>query len=184
MALSGRRHRSLFPCHSRLEDHRLSVLMRGLSLAPLWERVPANRLNLDGISWVIVGGESGRKDFVRPFHLKWAEEIHEYCQNQGVAFFLKQLGRVPCLGGDALILQDSHGGDWEEWSQELRVREFPEYFFAYRSPERLTGENEFLSCRLRIHLSVPRFLRKCAPAVLMMHTLHMTLMRTTEAIRL
>lgn len=104
----------------------------GLSLEPLWERIPANRLNLYGISWVIAGGESGRAEYVRPFDVEWAEEIRDHCQRRKAAFFLEQLGRVPRLGGDAMILRDNHGGDWDEWPETLRVREFPEYFHQYR----------------------------------------------------
>ncbi len=43
--------------------------IRGLSVEPLWERIPPPKLKLKGIDWVIVGGESGTKEHVRNFPL-------------------------------------------------------------------------------------------------------------------
>ena len=51
---------------------------------------PLNNLNLTGIDWVIVGGESGRKP--RPMHESWVLAIQQKCQNLNVAFFFKQWG--------------------------------------------------------------------------------------------
>lgn len=106
--------------------------VRGLSLEPLWERIPPEKLNLEGISWLILGGESGRREFVRPFDLSWARELRDYCQQQGVSFFLKQIGRKPIQGGKVFKAQDTHGGDWDEWPEDLRVREMPEAFRPFR----------------------------------------------------
>lgn len=106
--------------------------VRGLSIEPLWDRIPLSSLNLDGIDWVIVGGESGSGVFTRPFELEWAEELREHCRKHGVAFFLKQLGQNPMRGIEQISLKDSHGGDWEEWETSLRVREFPKAFYQYR----------------------------------------------------
>ena len=105
-------------------------VVRGLSLEPLWERIPPKNLNLKGISWLILGGESGRREFVRPFDLSWARELRDYCRDQGVAFFLKQVGRRPIQDGRELMLRDGHGGDWSEWPDDLRIREMPEAFRA------------------------------------------------------
>ncbi len=102
--------------------------IRGLSLEPLWERISPRFLKLKGISWVIVGGESGRREFVRPFDLSWARELRDHCREQGVAFFLKQLGRRPLDGDDELMLGDTHGGDWDEWPSDLKVRQMPSQF--------------------------------------------------------
>lgn len=114
---------------SRIDQLRdVPASVRGLSVEPLWERIPANKLNLKGINWLIAGGESGRKDAVRPFHLEWARELRDLCQRKNVAFFLKQLGRRPMETGQELKLRDSHGGDWEEWPEDLRVRKMPTAF--------------------------------------------------------
>lgn len=62
--------------------------VRFLSLEPLLGPLP--RLNLDGISWVIVGGESGPQ--ARPMREEWALEILKQCRNARVPFFFKQWG--------------------------------------------------------------------------------------------
>lgn len=112
-----------------------SANMRGLSIEPLWERIPADSLDLEGIDWVICGGESGSK-FANPFEVDWALEIQQACQDQGKAFFLKQLGRKPLLGGKAIKLENDHGGDWTEWPDEVpRVRDIPMCICNYRPQE-------------------------------------------------
>jgi protein gp37 len=120
-------------------DHlrKVRAAVRGLSLEPLWERIDPDRLNLEGIDWVIVGGESGSAvGDTRPFPIEWAEEVRDHCHKQGVAFFLKQVGRRPTRAGELVHLKDESGGDWDEWPDEaLRVREFPRYFHDYRSNE-------------------------------------------------
>ena len=113
---------------------------KGLSIEPLSERIPADMLDLTGIDWVIVGGESGRRGVASPFDLDWAVELREHCRRHGVAFFLKQLGRNPTQGGQPLAMKESHGGDWDEWTPELRVREFPQYFHMYRANEIEAGD--------------------------------------------
>ncbi|WP_143959238.1 DUF5131 family protein [Litoribacter populi] len=59
-----------------------------LSCEPLIGPLP--NLNLDGIDWVIVGGESGHKP--RPMDADWVLDIQEQCDRAGVAFFFKQWG--------------------------------------------------------------------------------------------
>lgn len=61
---------------------------RFLSLEPLLEDI--GQINLSGIHWVIVGGESGQK--ARPMEESWALSILEQCKDQGVKFFFKQWG--------------------------------------------------------------------------------------------
>ena len=121
----------------RLADlKKVRASIRGLSIEPLWDRIPPSKLNLKGIDWVIVGGESGAGlRLTRPFALEWAEELREHCHKHGVAFFLKQLGRNPSRNGEVFRLKDPHGGEWEEWEEPLRVREFPAAFHAYRKDE-------------------------------------------------
>lgn len=53
---------------------------------------PLHNLVLEGIDWVIVGGESGRK--ARPMEPEWALDIMDQCSSTGVAFFFKQWGGV------------------------------------------------------------------------------------------
>lgn len=64
--------------------------IRFLSIEPLLEDI--GKINLDGINWVIVGGESGPG--ARPMLTPWVESIRRQCDDAGVAFFFKQWGGV------------------------------------------------------------------------------------------
>jgi protein gp37 len=121
----------------RLADlKKVKAHIRGLSIEPLWERIPPSKLKLKGIDWVIVGGESGSGDLTRPLALEWAEELRDHCRKHGVAFFMKQLGRNPSRNGTVFRLKDQHGGEWGEWPDEaLKVREFPQAFHDHRKQE-------------------------------------------------
>lgn len=73
--------------------------VRFLSCEPLLGPLPS--LSLDGIDWVIAGGESGPG--YRPIDLAWARGIRDACAAQDVAFFFKQWGgRTPKAGGRTL----------------------------------------------------------------------------------
>lgn len=67
---------------------RIDAPIRFLSVEPLLEDV--GDLNLEGIHWVIVGGESGPK--ARPMNPEWVGTIHKSCEQQGATFFFKQWG--------------------------------------------------------------------------------------------
>jgi protein gp37 len=62
--------------------------IRFLSVEPLLEDL--GKINLRGIHWVIVGGESGPK--ARPMKQEWVINIQRQCEQQNVAFFFKQWG--------------------------------------------------------------------------------------------
>ena len=80
--------------------------IRFLSIEPLLG--PVGRVNLEGISWVIAGGESGPG--ARPLEAEWVREVRDQCTAQGVAFFFKQWGGLrPKSGGRQL--------DGREWNQ-------------------------------------------------------------------
>ena len=64
--------------------------VRFLSVEPLIG--PIDSLPLEGIHWVIVGGESGPG--ARPIKREWVDSIHRQCQEADVAFFFKQWGGV------------------------------------------------------------------------------------------
>jgi protein gp37 len=64
--------------------------VRFLSIEPLLEDL--GKLNLRGIDWVIVGGESGPG--ARPMSAEWVRSIKGQCQAAGVKFFFKQWGGV------------------------------------------------------------------------------------------
>jgi protein gp37 len=67
----------------------IPATVRFLSCEPLLGPLD---LNLDGIQWVIVGGESGAKH--RPMKEEWALDIRDQCQLAKVPFFFKQWGTV------------------------------------------------------------------------------------------
>lgn len=75
---------------------RLEILKRTnagvpfLSVEPLLEDLGI--MNLNGIAWVIVGGEAGPG--ACPMRPEWAESIRVQCEGQGVRFFFKQRGGV------------------------------------------------------------------------------------------
>jgi protein gp37 len=111
--------------------------LRFLSVEPLLEDV--GDLDLTGIGWVIVGGESG--PHARRCDLGWIHRVVTQCRAQRVPCFVKQLGARPTgewLSGrapqthhhparrDEWVLNDAKGGDPGEWPTELRVREMPE----------------------------------------------------------
>lgn len=82
----------------------LSASLYFLSVEPMLEGIV---LDLEGISWVITGGESGNHH--RPFDQEWAKAIRDQCLKAGVAFFHKQHGGA-LPGGDAYL-------DSELWRQ-------------------------------------------------------------------
>lgn len=121
----------------------IPAAVRFLSIEPLIEGL--GTLNLDGIHWVIVGGESGPG--ARPMNLHWVRSIIHQCEAASVLpCFVKQLGKRPfdqwgysnhtnrpglklhveMLGMNTQYeLHDSKGGNPVEWPEEFRVREFP-----------------------------------------------------------
>ena len=97
-------------------------LHRFLSVEPQVEFLSlANRL--EGFSWVIQGGESGAN--ARPFELDWARSMRDECKDAEIAFFLKQLGSRPTENGSPFSISKGHGNDWNEWPNDLRLREVP-----------------------------------------------------------
>jgi len=82
------------------------AVARFISAEPLLG--PLTRLDLSGVDWLIVGGESGPRH--RPVHLEWVRELRDLALQVGVAFFFKQWGgRTPRTGGRIL--------DGRQWAQ-------------------------------------------------------------------
>jgi len=84
-----------------------------LSLEPLLGPLPA--LNLKGIDWVIVGGESGPK--ARPIKHEWVTEIRDQCVAFDVPFFFKQWGGTNKKKTGRLL----DGKTWDEWPESVPV---------------------------------------------------------------
>lgn len=71
-------------------------------------------VDLTGIDWAIVGGESGPR--ARPMSEEWALEIRDQCKKDRVAFFFKQWGGVRPKSGGRLL----KGREWNEYPGEKR----------------------------------------------------------------
>lgn len=82
----------------------IDASVRFLSVEPLLEDI--GRIDLNGISWVIVGGESGAK--ARPMKPEWARSVKMQCERADIAFFFKQWG--------------AHGSDGIKRSKKLNGR--------------------------------------------------------------
>ena len=83
-----------------------NAFVKFVSFEPLLERI--GNVNLKGINWVIVGGESGInfRDVIKE---EWIIELRDICKRDGVAFFFKQWGgRFPKENGDLLIGKQYH----------------------------------------------------------------------------
>jgi protein gp37 len=75
----------------RIEDLRKTdAIIRFLSVEPLLEDM--QKIDLKGINWVIVGGESGPG--ARPMKKEWVLSVRDQCRHAGVPFFFKQWGGV------------------------------------------------------------------------------------------
>lgn len=100
--------------------------VRFISAEPLLGPLPS--LDLTGIDWMILGGESGPGS--RPLDLGWFRELIEMARESGTAVFVKQMGSPwasdMSVGGQSLAKTDKKGGDWRYWPEELRVREYPQ----------------------------------------------------------
>lgn len=85
---------------------------------------PLKDLELNGIDWLIAGGESGLRH--RPMDPEWVRQLRDKCMEQGVAFFFKQWGgRTSKAGGRVL--------DGKTWSE-----------LPPNSPDRLEQSNPLL----------------------------------------
>lgn len=119
--MAGRYGNDLAPAHIwcgvSIEDASVKVRLRHLQQAPAGTRFLSiepllgcvGDLDLGGIDWVIVGGESGVG--ARPMDADWVRRIRDQCVEQHVAFFFKQWGGFrPKSGGREL-----DGREWNEY---------------------------------------------------------------------
>ena len=89
-----------------------------LSIEPLLG--PIGTINLDGIDWVIVGGESGPG--ARPMDPAWVIDIRDQCRMAGVPFFFKQWGGVRKKQAGRML----EGKTWDEMPmiEQRRMNQF------------------------------------------------------------
>ena len=108
----------------RIEQlRRVPSKAKAISCEPVFANL---KLNCTGIDWLIIGG--GSDTLASPFHIEWALDMRDQCNQSGTACFLKQLGRTPLFRGKCIKLKDGHGGDWTEWPVAWRTREIPRLF--------------------------------------------------------
>jgi len=91
--------------------------IRFLSVEPLLEDL--GEIDLSGITWVIVGGESGPG--ARPMKREWVVSIRRQCREQGVPFFFKQWGGVRKAKNGRLL----DGRTYDEYPERV-LRPVPE----------------------------------------------------------
>ena len=97
---------------ARIEHLRQSpAKVRFLSIEPLLEDL--DQIDLTGIAWVIVGGESGPG--ARPMDPEWVVSIREQCQTQRVPFFFKQWGGVRKIKNGRLL----EGRTYDEYPRRV-----------------------------------------------------------------
>ena len=100
-----------------IEDERNAIRLKHLKVAraavkfvsfePLLSSV--GKIDLKGIDWAIVGGESGPR--ARPMEEAWAIEICDQARKDGTAFFFKQWGGIRPKSGGRLL----RGREWSEY---------------------------------------------------------------------
>lgn len=96
----------------------IDATIKFLSVEPLLEDI--EEIDLNGIDWVIVGGESGVR--ARPMKEEWALNVKKQCEEQEVAFFFKQWGTWGADGvkrskkSNGRILE---GKEWNEYPEEV-----------------------------------------------------------------
>ena len=94
---------------------KIPAAIRFISAEPLLGEL--THLNLEGISWVIVGAESGKG--ARPMNLDWARFLRDRCQDEYVAFFLKQYA----VNGKKVSLPELDGRVWQEFPVVSQMEE-------------------------------------------------------------
>jgi protein gp37 len=94
----------------------INSVARFISFEPLLGSI--GEVDLGGIAWAIVGGESGPR--ARPMAASWAIELRDRCEAAGVAFFFKQWGGArPKSGGRLLEGEEWNGFPWQIVPREI-----------------------------------------------------------------
>ena len=115
----------------RIEHLRgVDCAVRFLSIEPLLEDI--GEINLTGIDWVIVGGESGPG--ARKMELKWVDHILKQCRKADVPFFFKQWGGVQ----KKKLGRKLHGRTYDSMPPRLQIP-LPPKTDRVAKAERLSG---------------------------------------------
>lgn len=110
----------------------IPAVVRFVSFEPLLEDL--GKVNLRGIHWAIIGGESGACKKVRSLDVQWARNLLTQCADQKVSGWMKQLGTRPIENGEELTVRglngrrSKHAGEFEQWPlslSDLKIRKLP-----------------------------------------------------------
>jgi protein gp37 len=101
-----------------------------VSFEPLLE--PLGHLDLTGIAWAIVGGESGVG--WRPMRHAWAREIRDACLESGTSYFFKQSAAYQTELGQSLREEDGSFWTWHQFPDAMDVVPVP------AEPHKYSGE--------------------------------------------
>lgn len=93
--------------------------IRGISAEPLWGPIKLDQvkaLERQSLDWIIIGGESGRNNNGGSFER--IADLASQADDWDTPCFVKQMGTDPAWS-------DRKGGDWKEWPDLVKVRQFP-----------------------------------------------------------
>ena len=131
----------------------IPATVRFASIEPLLEDL--GTVDLTSINWAVIGGESGSG--ARPMDMAWVQSLIKQCRAQGVAPWVKQLGKLPSDKGELLPIfgqngkPSGHADDWDRWPEHLvhlKVRDLPPV-----DPDVIAkGVNEAELCRIETEL--------------------------------
>jgi protein gp37/N6-adenosine-specific RNA methylase IME4 len=121
--------------------------VRFISFEPLLEDL--GELDLSGIAWAIVGGESDEQGRFRPMDHAWARKIRDCCVEQGVEFFFKQSSDYRSEKGAELMETDGRTTTWRYYPVDGMRYEDSQFILPMASPP-TDGVNEIIEHK-RIH---------------------------------
>jgi protein gp37 len=110
-----------------VEDMRVAYRIDALRLCPAQVKfisaepliAPLYNLNLSGINWLIVGGESGQQ--FRPMPHAWGRLLRDQCHDYQTAFFFKQSSAIRTEFGTSLKHEDGTFWQWQQFPGDYRT---------------------------------------------------------------
>ena len=123
------------------ELKKVECSMRFVSFEPLLEKI--NKVNLKGIDWAIIGGESGAS--FRPVKKEWIVSLIEQCKEQDVKVFFKQWGGFrPKSGGRKINGRTYSGYPKKKPNKTLHIKRLEKIKNATRMPPITIQKSQFI----------------------------------------